>query len=312
MLTYLIIILDDTSVSFCHYNVDRNERKLIGIDDLKAGILFAMKENLNVQFVYPDYVLPQEYKDIIDTIDHTKIGPLSCGEELDMIVIEGLSLEADENKAFLWRCSLERLTLEKEKIIDIIPKVSRLNVVLTDILKWNEASFNAYKETLDFLTDKVANYYKQGISVQINLITDRFMLGKMNNCNAGDASITLAPDGKFYVCPAYYPIANVGSLKDGMAIPNKQLYRLDHAPICNKCDAYQCRRCIWMNEKITLECNTPSHEQCVASHLERNASRRLLGLLEQSGVKLENYHGIEEIDYLDPFNNIDKWKLVKL
>lgn len=60
MLTYLVVLLDDTSVSFCHYDVNRTERKLIGIDSLKRAVLYAMKENLNVQFVYPDYVLPQE------------------------------------------------------------------------------------------------------------------------------------------------------------------------------------------------------------------------------------------------------------
>ena len=312
MLTYLFIILDDTSVSFCHYNVDRTERKLIDIDDLKAGILFAMKENLNVQFVYPDFVLPQEYKDAIETIDHTKIGPASCGEDLDMIIVDELEFDADKEKAYLWHCSLEKLNSEKENLVRLLPQISRLNVVLTDIPKWNEDSLDTYKETLGFFTDKVADLYKKGKSVQMNLITDRFMLGKMNNCNAGDASITLAPDGKFYVCPAYYPDTSVGNLKDGISIPNKQLYRIDHAPICSKCDAYQCKRCIWMNEKTTLECNTPSHEQCVAAHLERNASHRLLGLLEKSGIKLENYYGIEEIDYLDPFNNIDKWKQEKL
>ena len=312
MLTYIIIVLDDTSVSFCHYNVDRSKRKLIALDDLKAGVLFAMKENLNVQFVYPDYILPQEYKDVIDSVDHTKIGPALCGEELDLTVIDGLEFETGKGKAFLWHCTLEKLNSEKENLVELLPKVSRLNVVLTDIPEWNEDSLDTYKENLEFLTEKVAGYYKQGISVQINLITDRFMLGKMNNCNAGEASITLAPDGKFYVCPAYYPGVDVGNLKDGISIPNKQLYRLDHAPICSHCDAYQCKRCIWMNEKTTLECNTPSHEQCVASHLERNASRRLLGLLEKSGVKLENFYGIEEINYLDPFNNIDKWKQEKL
>lgn len=312
MLTYLIIILDNTSESFCHYEVDRTERRLIGIDDLKSGVLFAMKENLNVQFVYPDYILPQEYKDVIESIDHTKIGPMSCGEDLDMTIVDGLEFETNKGKAYLWRCSLEKLNIEKENLVKLLPNVSRLNIVLTDIPTWNEDSLDSYKETLTFLTDKVADYYKQGVSVQVNLITDRFMLGKMNNCNAGDASITLAPDGRFYICPAYYPISNVGNLKDGLSIPNKQLYRLDHAPICTLCDAYQCKRCVWMNEMMTLECNTPSHEQCVAEHLERNASRRLLGLLEKSGVKLENYHGIEEIDYLDPFNIIDKWKQEKL
>ena len=118
----------------------------------------------------------------------------------------------------------------------------------------------------------------------------------MNNCNAGWESITLAPDGKFYICPAFYQdnLGDVGDLKNGINIPNPQLYRLDHAPICSHCDAYQCRRCIWLNLKTTLEVNTPSHEQCVVSHLERNASRII------------NSENIPEINYLDPFDIIEK------
>ena len=75
MLTHLIILLDDTSASYCHYKVSKSERKLIGLDDLKAGIRFAMKENLNVQFVYPDYELPLKYLETIDSIDHAKVMP---------------------------------------------------------------------------------------------------------------------------------------------------------------------------------------------------------------------------------------------
>ncbi|MCM1028918.1 MAG: hypothetical protein NC342_05985 [Pseudoflavonifractor sp.] len=30
------------------------------------------------------------------------------------------------------------------------------------------------------------------------------MLDKMNICNAGDESLTLVPDGKLYVCSAFY------------------------------------------------------------------------------------------------------------
>ena len=67
MLTHLIILLDDTSVSYCHYN-GANERRLMSLDDLKAGIVWAMKENLNVQFVYPDYELPTEYNNNSCTI----------------------------------------------------------------------------------------------------------------------------------------------------------------------------------------------------------------------------------------------------
>ena len=41
MLQYLVILLDDTSVSFCHYSNPIKERNLIPLDILKKGILWA-------------------------------------------------------------------------------------------------------------------------------------------------------------------------------------------------------------------------------------------------------------------------------
>ena len=86
MIQYLIIQLDDTSTSFCYYENSGKARRLIALDDLKAGIFFAMKENLSIQFVYPDYELPDEYKETIETIDHSKIVPVGCREEADVMV----------------------------------------------------------------------------------------------------------------------------------------------------------------------------------------------------------------------------------
>ena len=73
MLQYLVILLDDTSTSYCHYGVNKTEHRLISLDDLRRGIRFGMVENLMIQFVYPNYTLPQEYLDVIDTIDHSNI-----------------------------------------------------------------------------------------------------------------------------------------------------------------------------------------------------------------------------------------------
>ena len=75
MIQYIVILLDETSVSFCHYTSNKTEHKLIPLQTLKDGIRFAMKENLNIQFVYPDYELPIEYQKEIDSIDHTDIRP---------------------------------------------------------------------------------------------------------------------------------------------------------------------------------------------------------------------------------------------
>ena len=61
MLKYLIIQLDDTSVSYCHYGNKSVERNLIPLELLQKAIQWAMKENLSVQFVYPNYKLPISY-----------------------------------------------------------------------------------------------------------------------------------------------------------------------------------------------------------------------------------------------------------
>ena len=123
---------------------------------------------------------------------------------------------------------------------------------------------------------------------------------------SGKSGGTLAPDAKFYVCPAFY-LGNdgyaIGDLQKGLDIKNPQLYRIDHAPICKRCDAYQCRRCVWLNRKMTLEINTPSHEQCVISHLERNASQQLLTSIRLAGDFLVGRE-ISTLNYLDPFDNI--------
>ena len=322
MLQYLIILLDDTSVSFCHYDNGKKERRLIGLDDLKAGILFAMKENLNIQFVYPDYGLPQEYNDLIETIDHTKIMPAGNGTGADVVVVEGCHTLRDmdfvKDCVCVVRTDRTELFKEHEVISAALEKAARLNIVITDMERFTEDDFVAYSSVLVSLSKELERLYADGKSPQLNILTDRMMLDKMNNCGAGDANITLAPDGKFYICPAFYLAGDdedyglgkakfsIGDLQTGLDIKNPQLYRLDYAPLCRNCDAYQCKRCVWLNRKTTYELNTPSHEQCVVAHLERNASRELLAAIRKHGAFLPQQE-IKEIDYLDPFDKKDEW-----
>ena len=194
---------------------------------------------------------------------------------------------------------------------DLLAVVQRLNVVITDVERMSDSDREQYKAVLETLCKSVETLYVDGKSPQLNLLTDRMMLTAMNNCNAGDTTVTLAPNGKIYICPAFYYENEddcVGDVVNGLDIKNKQLYRLDHAPICRKCDAWQCRRCVWLNRKTTLEVNTPSREQCVAAHLERNASRDLMLSLRNKGTFLPDKEEIKEITYLDPFEIATQWK----
>ena len=314
MIQYIVILLDDTSTSYCHYTNEKADRRLIPLQTLKDGICYAMKENLNIQFVYPNYKLPKEYLAAIDSIDHTDIYPAEMSDNADVVVFDSLIAAKDyvfkEEVAYLIRTDKVSLFNEYKIIGEILDKVTRLNIVITDIETFTEDDFMAYKSLLSNLAERVEQIYVSGKSPQLNLLTDRIMLEKMNNCGAGDTSVTLAPDGKFYVCPAFYLSADgytIGDMVNGLEIKNSQLYRLDHAPLCRRCDAWQCKRCIWMNRKTTLEVNTPSHEQCVVAHLERNASRKLLIDIRKHGKFMSASEDIKEIDYLDPFDVKEEW-----
>lgn len=332
MIQYLVILLDDTSASYCHYENKRKEHKLISVEDLKAGIFYAMRENLMIQYILPDYELPSEYKEVMNSVDSHIIVSSSCEDKnavevADVIVFHDWTVlsywQFEETKSYVLRTSKEDY-FDRYLLLKVaIEKSSRINVVFTDIESFDDTDFEKYKQTLATLAVTVTMEYAKGHPVQFNLLTDRMMLKEMVNCGAGDSNITLAPDGKFYVCPAFYydgvcdgkevSLGDVchkgyaiGSLKDGVDIKNPQLYKLDHAPLCRNCDAYQCKRCVWLNRRTTFEVNTPSHEQCVMAHIERNAARQLLADIRTFGTFLPDTD-IKEIDYLDPFDVKKEW-----
>ncbi len=309
MLQYLVILLDDTSVAYCHAENPLKERNLIPLDILKKAILFGMKENLMIQYVYPDYELPEEYNDVIESIDHVKIGR-------DVAIYNEIPKAITVDNAVL-RISIADFIAKQYDIAALVSQVKRLNLCLTDIDAFKDEQIDNYKNSLATLNAILFKQYKAGKQPQVNILTDRLQLNKMHNCGAGDSNITIAPNGKFYLCPAFYydekmNITNrlnhhkpssersVGDLENGIAIPNPQLLKLDHAPLCRICDAYHCNRCIWLNQKLTWDNNTPSHQQCVLAHLERNATKELQQKLKEEGFVIETE--IKELTYLDPFD----------
>lgn len=312
-LQYLVILLDDTSVAYCHAENPLKERYLMPLETLKKAILFGMKENLMIQFVYPNYELPAEYNEAIESIDHVKIG-----REVQILNEVPQHISSDN---VVLRLSVAEFIAKQYDLAALLPQAKRLNICLVDIESFKDVQIDEYKKALDTLNAVLVNLYKSQKQTQVNIITDRLQLTEMHNCEAGIGNITIAPNGKFYLCPAFYydekqGVSNkmnhvtkdasrsVGDLEAGLQIPNKQLLQLDHAPLCRNCDAYHCNRCIWLNQKLTWDNNTPSHQQCVLSHIERNAARELSIKLHEAGLGLPE---IKEIDYLDPFDVKEEW-----
>ena len=142
MMQYLVILLDDTSVSFCHYSNDSKESNLMPIETLKAGIVFAMKENLNIQFVYPCHKLPQEYLEVIDRIDHTNIQPACRGGNGEVIVLNDIddteTVVLRHGVSYVLRIDKFTLFSKVDKVCELLQQVMRLNVVITTSVRDNE------------------------------------------------------------------------------------------------------------------------------------------------------------------------------
>lgn len=330
MLQYLVILLDAAATSYCHYEAAGRTASPIATETLEAAIRFAMRENLNVQFVYPAHELPTYVDELVETVDHTKIKPARASrtDDADVIVINGWTewevCSLRTGVSYVLRTDKQGFFGHASEVTNRLKELTRLNVVLTDVETFTDADFRHYADALDTLADEIVNLCATGRMPQVNVLTDRLFLDKMNNCGAGLTQLTLAPDGKFYLCPAFYGSADssdgmadkknwqadsfdAGRLATGPQVKNAQLYRLDHAPLCRRCDAWQCRRCVWLNLRTTFEVNTPSHEQCVVAHTEREASRRLLEKLHQAGISLPGTKEIKKITYLDPFDIREKW-----
>ena len=299
MLKYLIISLSDNSSSFCYYNSSPNSR-LISIQDLRKGFIYAMKRNLAVQLLYPSISLPSEYDSLVNQFENIKIKPIQNKNDADVIILNHWKdisfLEGCEDNLII-RTSIHDLFTHYNLLGNV--KAKNIQLIFSDIEDFTEGDIEKYMKILTSLVNHCIRS-----NVQIRTITDRMILDEMNNCNAGIESITLAPNGKFYICPAFYyedEKNNIGDLENDINIPNRHLYAIDHSPLCRICDAYQCKRCVWLNHKLTFEVNIPSWQQCVISHIERNASRTMLKKIRESSPNYLETIEICEINYLDPF-----------
>ena len=153
------------------------------------------------------------------------------------------------------------------------------------------------KRIADFIIEENIN---NGKEKEINVLTDILWLEEHEGCKAGEKNLTYAPDGKLYICPAYYSqgmeeIGDVGSVN----ILNQQLYSVKYFPICQNCDTYQCERCVYINKLYTGEVNVSPEFQCKKAHIERMISLYIQSEIEKSGEVL---HHLDKIEYLDPYS----------
>ncbi|HGD6081870.1 TPA: radical SAM peptide maturase, CXXX-repeat target family [Streptococcus agalactiae] len=318
---HLYFIMADNCVEYCHYTSNDKSNNYMTSEIISKGIEFCRKN------FYKPVVLHSKSK--INNFNFDELAPI---ERIDLDksdnILQGTIF--DEIKVFSTsREILDYLNFQenvmdnciynifgkdvKNMRFDVLNLLKRFNRVNINILDMNKTlDLNEYSKQLELICDGLTEYYKNNNLKEINVITDILFLDTMDNCNAGVDNFALAPNGKIYICPAFYFndinsfIGDIYDEKLDLKTINKKLYMLENSPICNECDAFHCNRCIHLNKKCTNEYNIPGSFQCKKSNLEKNITYKFLEKLTDMKINTDGFNHISKNDYLDPLEKLLK------
>ena len=300
---FLYFITSDNIKPHCSYRNFRNSNNIMSKEIFNEGIKFAgVNGFIPVVLGYGDNINEQFLSNYIYIGSNEDTGNLN---EAVAILDNSATEVHNVSSNIILLINKDNIIKLSQLVQEVYRSSNRINLVLEDIDTWKDDDISSYKEQLNKLMQFVLYTYKTGNPIEVNVLTDILNLTAMCNCDAGINSFSLAPNGEFYICPAYYfdnPENSVGNLIKGIEIKNSHLLELEHSPACSSCDAYHCKRCTYLNKKTTNELSIPSKIQCIISHIERNKARELQILLKEKGYTFKNI--ISDINYLDPVQRI--------
>lgn len=298
---YMQFITSDNITPHCSYRNIRGTDNLMSKDTFEKGLDFCRKNGfIPVMLGKPHFMDIKASDSYLVIEDARSAGSTSIAVHDNGTAASGTS---DISILIVNKDKLEHLY---DFVTSLQLQYRRVNLVLEDIQHWSVRETESYSRQLGKLLPFIAETYEKGEPLELSVLSDIWELNAMRNCDAGQGSFALAPNGRIYLCPGFYfesEEAYAGTLEQGIHLRNPQLLELCNAPICSSCDVYSCKRCKHLNLKLTGEINTPSKIQCLISHIERNKSMELQKLLtKNSQIRFDNL--LQAIDYMDPLDKL--------
>lgn len=216
--------------------------------------------------------------------------------------INDMAIKSREIENIIFNISEKDINKLYDCILKLWKIADRINLNIIDLN--GKFELDVYKKQLQKIKDIIVmGVHNNSFNKELNVLTDILFINQHNNCGAGDKAVTLGPDGKFYVCPAFYSDKtekDIGNLENGIdEFPNKQLYTQKFAPVCNCCDAYHCVDCVYHNKKYTTEVHIPASSQCQKSWVEKNVSAQIVKECQDIATY---FNAVKESDEIDPIN----------
>lgn len=312
MYKQMYFLLTDDAVEYCNYSKS-DSKKMMNENSIIDGLKYAREHFFQPIFIHNNCSKEkiyssqnEELKKELLTSDIIHIRPVSenmkwVNKSRDIFVFKQNDIKSWKEE--LANCILiveaEDISKMGENVIQLMKNVKRIN------LKFrykNAFDLEAYKYNLNNICNEICSYFINNNAREINILTDRIFLNEMDNCFAGERNFCLAPDGNKYICPAFY-YGNEDAIvldENGKCIGRESMVAFEKAFVCQKCDAYQCNRCVFENKRTTNEFNVPGEFQCKKAHIEREMSRMLLDKLKENERCMNKK--IDKLKYEEPYD----------
>lgn len=310
----LYFLLSDDYVSYCTYDNKNGFTRRMDKDSVLKGLKFARYNFYKPVFVHSnskfDFENSKDYEgyDILHIIPARYVGEGKKQGLKRIIPVynkENLSWDNFGFDNVILNIAETEINSLYDCVKSLLPKVSRINLNITDISKnFDEKMYAAQMKRLKELVMDMVK--KQGIFKEISLLTDILFINSHDNCMAGDKTFVLSPEENIYTCCGVYSNEsenNIGNIEEGITVDyDFRLYKTKNSNICRLCDAYQCRDCIYVNKLYTKEVNVSPSFQCRKSYIERSVSSALLNDLKDLSVFHNYINGkeIKDLGFLDP------------
>lgn len=290
---YMYIILSDDAESFCHYNAKRTDSPAIMSPELLNKVIkYCEDNNFTPIFLGAD-----------NDVKHFGIYINSINQTLSNRTLSIVSIDCDDLIKFGKR--IPQFS-EKQIILRISPQnLGKLPLITNSLISNNEAldisvkiknmeemkkeNIILYDAVLSKIRSQVVDAWKSENYVNINIITHLSQAMIPHKCISGDKGFAIAPNGKFYICPAFYfenAEDNIGDIDRGIDLSYQPLCSNKRPTNCKQCDNYQCDSCVYMNKRITGELGVPGTIQCLLSTIEKKHSVLFLDEVEKMNLDL--------------------------
>lgn len=262
-LKYVNFITSNNITPHCGYTVSNDVNIRMHPSVLNKGLDFCSKNNLVPMFLGEcDHNL-DETKNVFFSLLSTK--ETKSQSNVLTIYENDITNIIDDSGASILLIKRNNINNFYKLCKELAEKKSRVNVFIQDLEIWNDENFIAYEEQVSKIGQLMIKSIDEGRSLNINIVSDFLENSSLKECGAGITTVSLAPNGKFYLCPAFYfdnPENFIGTLDDGINEINNKFLMRSQSPVCSLCKISNCNRCIFLNKKLTHELHIPPRKYC--------------------------------------------------